>query len=118
MVEMSEMLQSLSLATDRTDPKNLELAHRVLAVIKKACEEFCPHVELLDVISCPPETSSDHSDDTKVELSLLKKALFTRDEFLDDVSGQKHVIVGGWLKIEPCLPYLVGGKVIGRCGCL
>ena len=101
MVEMSEMLQSLSLAMsfpDRTDPKSLELAHHVLAVIKKACEEFCPHVEILDVISCPPEASSDHSDDTKVELSLLKNALVTEDKYIDDVSGQKHVVVEEWLK--------------------
>ena len=119
MVEMSEMFQSLSLAMsfpDRTDPKYLELAHRVLAVIKKASQEFCPHVEVLDLISCPPEASSDHSNGTKVELSLLKKALLTGDKCIVDVSGQKHVMVGEWLKIEPCLPYLVGGEVIDGCG--
>ena len=119
MVEMSETFQTLSLAMsypERTDPKYLELAHRVLAVIKKACQEFCPHVEVLEVISCPPEASSDHSDDTKVELSLLKKALLTEDKYIDDVSGQKHVVLGEWLKIEPCLPYLIGGEVIDGCG--
>ena len=69
IVEMDEMFQSLSMvmsSPERTDPKYLELVHSVLASIKKACHEFCPHVEVLDVISCPPEASSDHSDDTKV----------------------------------------------------
>jgi hypothetical protein len=119
IVEMSETFQSLSMAMsspDRTDPKYLELAHHVLAVIKKACEEFCPHVEVLDVISCPPEASSDHCDGTKVELSLLKEALLTKNKSIVDVSGQKHVLMGEWLKIEPCLPYIVEGEVIEGCG--
>ena len=118
MVEMSESDQSLSLALsypERTDPKYLELAHRVLAVIKKACQEFCPHVEILDVISCPPEASSDHSDGTRVELPSLKTALLNGDKYIDDVSGQKCVEVSEWLIIEPCLPYLVGGEVIDGC---
>ena len=118
IVEMSETFQSLSMAMfspDRTDPKYLELAHRVLAVIKKACEEFCPHVEVLDVISCPPEASSDHCDGTKVELSLLKEALLRGEKSIVDVSGQKHVVVGEWLKIEPCLRDIVEGEVIEGC---
>ena len=119
IVEMSETFQSLSMAMsspDRTDPSYLELAHSVLAVIKRACQEFCPHVEVLDVISCPPEASSDNCDGTKVELSLLKKALLRGDKYIEDVRGQKHVVVGEWLKIEPCLPYIVEGEVIEGCG--
>ena len=117
IVEMSEIFQSLSLVMsfpDRTDPKYLELTHHVLAVIKKACQEFCPHVEVLEIISCPPEASSDNSDDTNVELSLLKEALIKGDKYI--VSGQKHVVVSEWLKIEPCLPYIVEGEVIEVCG--
>ena len=119
IVEMDEMFQSLSMAMsspDRTDPKYLELAHSVLAVLKKTCQEFCPHVEVIEIISCPPEASSDHSDDTKVELSLLKKALLQGDKSVVDVSCHKHVVMEEWLKIEPCLPYLVGGEAMGRCG--
>ena len=119
IVEMDEMFQSLCVAVsspDRTAPKYLELAHRVLAVIKKACQEFCPHVEVLDVISCPPEASSDHSYDTKVQLSLLQKTLLEGGKSIVDVSRQKHVVMEEWKQIEPCLPYLVGGKAIGRCG--
>ena len=113
IVEMSEMLQSLSLAMsshDKTDPKYLELAHSVLAVIKKACQDFCPHLEVLEVILCPPEASSDHSDDTQVELSALKQALEGDEKYAVDVSGQKHVMIDKWMTIEPCLPYLVEGK--------
>ena len=114
IIEMDEAFQSLSLtmsSPDKTDPKYPELAHAVLAVIKKACQEFCPHVEVLEVISCPPEASSDHSDDTKVELSSLEKALLGGTKSIADMSGQKHVVLEEWMKVEPCLPYLVGGEL-------
>ena len=117
IVEMDEMLQSLSLAMsspDRTDPKYLELAHSVLAVIKKACQEFCPHVEVLEIVSCPSEASSDHSDDTKVELSSLKKALLEGDKSIVDITRTRYVIFGEWMKIEPCLPNLIGGEAVDR----
>ena len=118
IVEMSETFQSLSLSMsspDKADPKYLELAHTVLAVIKTACQEFCPHLEVVEVISCPPEASSDHSHDTKVELSLLKKALLDGDSHIVDESGQKHVMLEEWMKMEPCLPHLVEGEMVGRC---
>ena len=117
IVEMDEMFQSLSLAMsspDRTDPKYLELAHAVLAVIKKACQEFCPHVEVLEIISCPPEASSDHCDDTKVELSFLKNALLERGKSIVDITRTRHVAIGEWMKIEPCLPYLIDGETVDR----
>ena len=120
ILEMSEMFQSLSLAMsshDKTDPKYLELVHSVLAVIKKACQDFCPHLEVLEVISCPPEASSDHSDDTQVELSALKQALEGGEKYAVDVSSQKHVMIDKWMTIEPCLPYLVEGEGIVRCDC-
>ena len=119
IVEMSDTFQSISMAMSssvRTDPKYLQLAHSVLAFIKKAYQEFCPHVEVLEVISCPPEAISDDSDGTKVELSLLKKALLKSEQTIADVSRKKQVVIGEWMKIEPCLPYLVGGEAIGRCG--
>ena len=120
IVEMSDTFQSISMAMSssvRTDPKYLQLAHSVLTFIKKACQEFCPHVEVLEVISCPPESISDHSGGTKVELSLLKKALLDKEHTIVDVSRNKQVVIEEWMKIEPCLPYLVvGGEAIGRCG--
>eukprot|EP00731_Ephydatia_muelleri_P036549 Em0276g1a len=117
-VAMSETFQSLSLAMsshDKTDPKYLELAHSVLTVIKKACQDFCPHLEVLEVISCPPEASSDHSDDTQVELSALKQALEGGEKCAVDVSGQKHVMIDKWMTIEPGLPYLVEGTLHFFC---
>ena len=120
IVEMSETFQSLSLAMsshDKADPKYLQLVHSVLAVIKKACQEFCPHLEVLEVILCPPEASSDHSDDTQVELSSLKKALLEGDKSTVDVKRKKYAVIEEWIKkdVEPCLSYLVGGEAIVRC---
>ena len=119
IVEISDTFQSISMAMSssvRADPKYLELVNSVLTFIKKACQEFCPHVEVLEVISCPPEAISDHSDGTKVELSLLKKALLEGKVTVVDVIGNKQVVIEEWMKIEPCLTYLVGGETIDRCG--
>ena len=127
IVEMSETFQSLSLemfSPDRESHKYVVFAHAVLAVIKTACQEFCPHLEVLELISYPSEASSDHSDDAKVplkkalpegvELSSLKKALIEGDKHITDVNGEKYVVMKVWMKIEPCLPYLVGGeKLVG-----
>eukprot|EP00731_Ephydatia_muelleri_P011846 Em0006g740a len=126
IVEMSETFQSLSLemfSPDRESYKYVNLADAVLAVIKTACQEFCPHLEVLELISYPSEASSDHSDDAKVqhsslkkalpegvELSSLKKALIEGDKYITDVNGEKYVVMKVWTKIEPCLPYLVGGE--------
>ena len=126
IVEMSETFQSLSLemfSPDRESHKYVALAHAVLAVIKTANQEFCPHLEVLELISYPSEASSDHSDDAKVqhsslkkalpegvELSSLKKALIEGDKHITDVNGETYVVMEVWMKIEPCLPYLVGGE--------
>ena len=115
IVEMNDTLQSISMKMSsfvRTDPKYLELAHSVLTFIKKACKEFCPHLEVLELISSPPEAISDHSDGTKVELSLLKKALLGGKVTIVDWIGHKQVVIKDWIKIEPRLPYLVGGKAV------
>ena len=71
---------------------------------------------MLEVISCPPESISDHPDGTKVELSLLTKALLEVDGTVLDISGEKCVVIEEWIKIKPCLPYLVGGEAVGRYG--
>ena len=54
------------------------------------------------------EASPDHSHDTKVELCSLQKALREGEKYIVDESGQKHVMMEQWMKMEPCLPYLVG----------
>eukprot|EP00731_Ephydatia_muelleri_P033821 Em0039g7a len=111
IVKMSETFQSLSLAMsspDRECDMYVNLAHSVLAIIKTACEEFCPHLEVVELISCPPEASLDHSVDRKVKLSSLKNALLKGHKHIADVNGEKYVVMEKWMKIEPCLPYLVG----------
>ena len=70
---------------------------------------------MLEIISCPPEASSDHSGDTKVELSLFKKALLEGNKHVVDINRKIYVAIGEWMKIEPCLPHLVGGESIGLC---
>eukprot|EP00731_Ephydatia_muelleri_P033258 Em0027g6a len=121
IVEMSKTFQSLTLemfSPDRESHKYVNLVDAVLAVIKTACQEFCPHLEVLELISYPSEASSDHSDDAKVplkkalpegvELYSLKKALIEGDKHITDVNGVKFVAMKVWMTIEPCLSYLVG----------
>ena len=118
IVEMSESFQSslFMFSPDKADPNYLKLTHAVLEVIKKTHQDFCPHLEVVEVISCPPEASSDHSGGTNVELSLLKKAILEGNKHVIDTSGHKHASMEEWMKTEPCLPYLAGGEAIaGRC---
>ena len=108
IVEMSDTLQSISLAVsshDRTDPKYLQLLHAVHSVVKKAYQEFCPHTEVVELISCPSAVNSDHP---RVELPSLKKALHGQEKYI--VTDQKHIILCEWLKMEPCLPYIIDSK--------
>ena len=115
MVEMSESFQSISLTisfSKETDPKYLELAHSVREVIQKTRQEFCPHLEVLEVVSCPPVDSSDPSNDTRIELSSLREALVEKRAHVVDMSGKKHVAIADWE--EPQLSYLVGGELLVR----
>ena len=73
---MSETLNSTcnSLATffsNRMDHHCLELPHSVLSFVENICQEFCPHVELLGVISHPTKASSDNSDDKNLVVWLF-----------------------------------------------
>eukprot|EP00731_Ephydatia_muelleri_P006009 Em0003g257a len=111
MVEMSESFQTISLTIsfpNKTDPKYLELAHSVREVITKTRQEFCPHLEVLEVVSCPPVDSSDPSNDTRIELSSLKKAILEKRTHVVDMSGEKCVAIADWE--EPYLAYLVGAS--------
>ena len=119
VVEMSESFQAISLtmfSPNKASPKYLELAHSVREVIKKARQEFCPYLEVLEVVSCPPECSSDHSIDTRVELSRLRKAILEKETHVGDVSGIRSVAIDEWKKIEPHLSSLLEGELLQR-GC-
>ncbi|KAL5505205.1 hypothetical protein EMCRGX_G006605 [Ephydatia muelleri] len=110
IVEMSESFQAISLtmsSPNKASPKYVELAHSVREVIKKARQEFCPYLEVLEVVTCPPECSSDHSIDTRVDLSRLRKAILENETHIIDVSGNKHVAIDEWKKMEPHLSSLV-----------
>eukprot|EP00731_Ephydatia_muelleri_P005831 Em0003g79a len=111
MVEMSESFQTISLTIsfpNKTDPKYLQLAHSVREVITKTRQEFCPHLEVLEVVSCPPVDSSDPSNDTRIELSSLKEAILEKRTHVVDMSGEKCVAIADWK--EPHLAYLVGAS--------
>eukprot|EP00731_Ephydatia_muelleri_P005631 Em0002g1807a len=115
IVEMSESFQTISLtmsSPNKASPKYLELAHSVHEVIKKTRQEFCPYLEVLEVVSCPPECSSDHSIDTRVELSRLRKAILEKETHVVDVSGKTSVVIDEWKKMEPHLSYLVEDLLI------
>ena len=119
IVEMSVSFQAISLtmfSPNKTSPKYLELAHSVREVIKKARQEFCPYLEVLEVVSCPPECNSDHSIDTRVELSRLRKAILEKETHVSDVSGTRSVAIDEWKKMEPHLSSLVEGELLQR-GC-
>ena len=119
VVEMSESFRAISLtmfSPNKASPKYLELAHSVREVIKKARQEFCPYLEVLEVVSCPPECSSDHSIDTCVELSRLRKAILEKETHVSDVSGTRSVAIDEWKKMEPHLSSLVEGELLQR-GC-
>ncbi|KAL5471322.1 hypothetical protein EMCRGX_G029423 [Ephydatia muelleri] len=110
VVEMSESFQAISLtmfSPNKASPKYLELAHSVREVIKKARQEFCPYLEVLEVVSCLPECSSDHSIDTRVELSRLRKAILEKETHVGDVSGTRSVAIDEWKKMEPLLSSLL-----------
>ena len=64
---------------------------------------------MLEVISCPPEASSDKFDDTKVELSSLKKALQDGSRNIADMKHRTNLVMDEWIRIEPRLSDLVGG---------
>ena len=94
---------------------------------------------MVELIPCPHEASSDYSVYRKVQLSSLKKAIpegvelsslkkalpegvelssltktvIKGDKHLANVNGEKYVVMAEWMKIEPCLPYLVGSEGLG-----
>ena len=81
----------------------------VIEVIKNVFGEFSPSISLVDLIKCPPEATSDHTP-TTVELSLLKETVHSKENTLADSTGERHVIVSEWMKVEPQLLNFIGRK--------
>ena len=116
-IEMMDDFRCLSCTVATTEESNPQYTSSVIQVIKKACDEFCPSVSVMELITCPPEATSDHTPAT-VKLELLKEKLHNKKNILADSTNKKHVKVNEWLKVEPQLLELIGIKEkLGKCCC-
>ena len=112
IVEMMDDFRCLSCTVTTSDESNPQYTLSVIQDIKKACDEFCPSVSVVELITCPPEATSDHTPAT-VELELLKEKVRNKKNILADSNKQKQVKVNEWLKVEPQLKELIGLKEAG-----
>ncbi|KAL5506393.1 hypothetical protein EMCRGX_G008019 [Ephydatia muelleri] len=119
VVEMDKSLQCLSFSVSTEKNKNnlkYPVQHnRVLCVIKKCCEDFCPSLakNMKECIRCPslPCLGPTIAD---VELPLLRNAISSMSPesyTIVDVSGENEVDLKEWIKAEPQLPLLIGVSV-------
>ena len=112
IVEMDKSLQCLSFTVSAAKHKNNsqypKQHERVLDLIKKTCEDFCPSVakNIKEHICKGPPMD-------EVELLLLRKAIESQTPTLVDVSGTKVVDLEEWLQVEPQLPLLIGVSMKG-----
>eukprot|EP00731_Ephydatia_muelleri_P026577 Em0018g677a len=111
IIEMREDFQCLLCAvstSDKTDMDYSKLILSVINVIKVTCDEFCPSVSRVELITCPPEATTDHVAAT-VECEALKEMLLKAGKAtVTDSSRKKQVNIIEWRKVEPQLPHLVG----------
>ena len=114
VVQMKDDFRCLSCTIDTSDGCDPEYFLLIIKVIKEACGEFCPTVSLMDMITCPPEATSDHTQAT-VELPLLKKIIHSKKTTLVDITGTRKVMLDRWIKVEPQLFDLIGLRSRGQC---
>ena len=110
VIEMSEnfkCLQCIVSTVYKNDINYSKLALSVIKVITAACDEFCPSVSRVELITCPPEATSDHVVAT-VECEVLKNILLRDAACVIDCTRKKNVIVSKWRELEPQLPTLLG----------
>ena len=107
VVEMMDDFRCLSCTVTTSDESNPHYTQSVIKVIKQACGEFCPSVSVVELITCPPEATSDHSQAT-VELEQLKEKVRNKKNILADSSKKKQVKVNEWLKLQPKLLEFIG----------
>ena len=107
VVEMKDDFRCLSCTISTSNVNSPTYLQSVIKVIKETCSEFCPSVSLVELITCPPEATSDHTPAT-VELHLLKKIIQNEGNSLTDSLGRKQVIINEWEKVEPLLLNLIG----------
>ena len=111
VIEMREDFQCLLCAVSTSDKTNMEYSKLILSVIneiKVTCDEFCPSVSRVELITCPPEATSDHVPAT-VECATLKEMILKAGTAtVTDSSRKKQVNIIEWRKVEPQLPHLIG----------
>ena len=107
VVEMKDGFKCLSCTISTSNNSNPCYLLSVIKVIKETCEEFCPTVQQVDMITYPPEATSENTPGT-VELSLLKKMIQSRKNTLVDTTRTKQVMLDKWMGIEPLLSALIG----------
>ena len=107
---MRDDFQCLTCAVSTSDKTNINYTKHILSVINVitvACDEFCPSVSRVELITCPPEATSDHTA-TTVECEVLKAILFNGVTTMADSSGEKEVNIVNWREVEPQLSDLLG----------
>ena len=111
VIEMREDFQCLLCAVSTSDKTSIDYSKLILSVIneiKVTCDEFCPSVSRVELITCPPEATSDHVAAT-VECDTLKEMILKAGTAtVTDSSRKKQVNIIEWRKMEPQLPHLIG----------
>eukprot|EP00731_Ephydatia_muelleri_P001875 Em0001g1875a len=111
VIEMREDFQCLLCTVSTSDKTSIDYSKLILSVIneiKVTCDEFCPSVSRVELITCPPEATSDHVPAT-VECATLKEMILKAGTAtVTDSSRKKQVNIIEWLKVEPQLPHLIG----------
>ena len=113
VIEMSADFRCLQCAVstyDKTDNTYSKLVLSVINIIMEACNDFCPSVSRVELITCPPEATSDQVAAT-VECEALKKILLKGTAKVIDSTRKKDVSVSQWRELEPQLPTLLGVKL-------
>ena len=113
VVQMKDDFRFLSCTIDTSDGWDPEYFLSIIKVIKEGFEEFCPTVQQVDMITCPPEATSDHTPAT-VELKLLKEMIQSKKTTLLDTTGTRKVMLDRWIKVEPQLFDLIGLRSRGQ----
>eukprot|EP00731_Ephydatia_muelleri_P001593 Em0001g1593a len=109
VIEMREGFQCLLCAVSSSDKTCIEYSKLILSVInviKVTCDEFCPSVSRVELITCSPEATSDHVAAT-VECDTLKEMLLNGMTTMSDSTGDMDVNLLQWRKMEPQLSGLV-----------
>ena len=122
VIEMREDFQCLLCAVSTSDKSDIHYSKLILSVIKVikvVCDEFCPSVSRVELITCLPEATSDHVA-TTVECEALKKIWLQGVSTMADSTGNMEVNIIQWSKMEPKLSHLIGadhkqGIGVTRC---